>query len=175
MLSFRSELYDAFKRVKGYPLSFIAIVLAIVMYIWEPETSLPLKIVIPISIILLLIIFILIDLSLHCFSKMINIIPPVRYCQKAIKIGKDGIAILLIDNSALFSPDTLISVYYRDEFYEPLIGLGFVLTIQENKLIQVLIDTCVNTQYDEIWARACENNKSTLEKLIVKPSIPKQY
>ena len=173
MLNFGHELYHAFKRVNGYPLSFITIALAIVMYIWGPETSLSLKVVIPTFIILLIIIFIFFDLSFHCFSKMINVIPAVRYCQKNQDSVKKGIAILLLDNSVLFSPDTLVSIYYRDELYEPLIGLGVVLTIQENGLIQVLIDTCVDIRYDEIWSRACENNKSTLEKLIVKPSVPK--
>lgn len=167
------EIYSAFKRVKGYPLSFFCITLSIILFIWGPDTSISLKYIVTIGVLFLLVFSVIFDFGFHCYSIMTNVIPDVKQGLNPPPLYQQAEALLLLSKSDLFSIEAIVSVYYKDESYEPLIGIGFVLTIQENGLIQVLVDRCYDERYKEIWDKVRENNASILEKLIVKPLVPK--
>ena len=167
------EIYYAFKRVKGYPLSFFCIVLSIVLFIWGPDTSVSLKYIVTVGVLFLLVFAVIFDFGFHCFSKMTNVIPVVKQGLNPPPLYQKAEALLLLSESDFFSIEAIVSIYYKDESYEPLIGIGFVLNIQENGLIQVIVDNCYDDRYKEIWDKVRENNASVLEKLIIKPLVPK--
>ena len=167
------EIYQAFKRVKGYPLSFFCIILSIFLFIWGPDTSVSLKYIVTLGVLFSLAFAVLFDFGFHCFSKMTNIIPVVKQGLNPPPLYQQTEALLLLSESELFAIEAIVSIYYKDESYEPLIGIGFVLTIQENGLIQVIVERCYDDRYKEIWDKVRENNASALEKLIIKPLVPK--
>ena len=173
MLSIGNELYNAFKRVKGYSLGFFSIGLSVALFIWGPDTKLSLKIIIPLGVLTLLIIAVLVDFGFHCYSRMTNIIPDVKQGLDPPQLYPQAVAMILLSKSDLFATESIVSVYYRDESYEPLIGSGFVFTVQENGLIQIVVVRCMDERYSEVWEKVRSNNSSILEKLIVKPIVPK--
>lgn len=168
-----SEIYNAFKRVKGYPLSFFCIALSIVLFIWGPETSVSLKYIVTVGVLFLLAFAVIFDFGFHCFSRMTNVIPVVKQGLNPPPLYQKAEALLLLSESEVFAIEAIVSIYYKDESYEPLIGSGLVLTIQENGLIQVIVERCHDDRYKEIWDKVRENNASTLEKLIIKPLVTK--
>lgn len=171
--SISSEIYHAFKRVKGYPLSFFCIGLSIVLFILAPDTSVSLKYLVPIGVLFLLFFAVLFDFGFHCFSKMIYVIPVVKQGLIPPPLYNEAEALLLLSESELFAIDAIVSIYYKDESYEPLIGSGFVITIQENGLIQVIVQKCHDDRYTDTWNKVRENNGTILKNLIIKPLVPK--
>ena len=84
-------------------------------------------------------------------------------------------ALCLLEPSEFFSYDTLVSFYYiDDEEFEQLVGIGTVVNIQENKLIQVELTNPVEG-YEGIVKKLANNDAHALKKTVVKPSIPKKY
>lgn len=73
-----SEFYQAFGRVKGYPLTFFCKGLSIVLLVLDPDTSIRFKYIVPLGVLLLLILAGTIDFGFHCFSKITKKIPSVK-------------------------------------------------------------------------------------------------
>jgi hypothetical protein len=86
--------------------------------------------------------------------------------------------LLLLESSSLFGPGVLVSVFrneHRSEkrVLERLIGLGYVLNVQADGLIQVEI--LAETPYQaEIWRRIKAREVSALREIVVKPSFPRE-
>lgn len=54
-----------------------------------------------------------------------------------------------------------------------MVGIGYVLTIQENKLVQVLVTRSVDEEFQSFWEKVTRNDGAVLSKLVIKPSIPR--
>lgn len=166
-------LYQSFLRIHGVPVILLGICLGVISFIYSPTDSLSLKVVVPISIVSFLLLVTLIDNSIQNFKKISNILPKVKQARVPPSLYSDAIAILLLEPSDIFAHETLVSIYYLENDFESLIGVGFILTIQENGLIQVLVKKAIEEQGKNIWESICRNDVTILSKLQVKPSIPK--
>lgn len=173
MKSFFIEVYRSFVRVNGFLLSLVSLVTTLLVFLFPPSLSISIKILLPSGIAFLLVLIVLIDLSIRMYASN-RILPPVKHGKTPPRFYPDAAALLVLDNSPLFSHDTLLSVYFNDDGYEILIGVGFVFNIQENGLIQAVITRIFGDQHGDVWDKVKANDGSILKRLIVKPSIPRQ-
>ena len=84
---------------------------------------------------------------------------------------------LIMGQSRRFGVNILVAVYYeeglgagRREIFERAIGIGPVVNIQENGLIQVLLLPAVVNQ-SELWQRIPNREMAILPHVVIKPSI----
>ena len=73
----------------------------------------------------------------------------------------------------MFGHEAIVSVYHKEEGFEEYIGNGFVLTIQENGFIQVLVLKNNDERHSVLWDKIMSGNKQTLENMIVRPTVSK--
>ena len=167
------ELYEAFKRVNGYAMSAVGAVMSVLFYLILPDSKVSAKILIPVTVFVILLVVTLFDCALSCARRMFTRLPGViRVYPPSAPYGA-ALAILLLEESAIFAHDSMVSVFTRANDFERLIGLGFVTTIQENGWIQVCVLGETDMETEEIWQRILQNNKDELGLLLVKPSIPR--
>ena len=50
MLGFLSELYDAFRRVNGYAMSAVGVVLTVASFVWLPDTDVSARVLVPVAL-----------------------------------------------------------------------------------------------------------------------------
>ena len=167
------EIYDAFKRVNGYALGAIGLIISIVPYIWDMNKTFSIKFLLPLGVILVITVIVLFDFSIHCFKNMTAKSPRARRALPPQPLYEGTILTLLIDPSDLFGTDAMVSIYRRHEEYEVLIGIGFVSTIQDNGLIQVCVQSSTDSDLTDIWEKIKQNNRDELDRLIVKPTVPR--
>lgn len=123
----------------------------------------------------MVIISILFDLFIKFYTKSKIYLPKViKGMQPYGQNNSENVALLLLENSSIFSFEQLVSVYLKEEDFEKLLGTGFVLTIQENLKIQVLVSNDICCDY-EIWKKITNNDGSIIKQVMVKPSIPKSF
>lgn len=173
MNSYLKVCYKSFLRVHGYVITLIGIALSLIGFYFKPSDSINIKYLIPLTIIIFLMIVILTDLSFNLFQEKSKILPKVKQAKNPQNIHKPSLAWLLLEPSPVFGHEILVSIFYKDGDFEVLVGSGFILTVQENGLIQVLVTDNFNDQNEKFWANVCGNDHQILSRLLVKPSIPK--
>lgn len=167
------EIYAAFKRVNGYALGAIGIIVSLVPYMWDMNKTFSIKLLLPLGVILVITLVVLFDFSIHCFQRMTTKSPRVRRALPPQPLYQGTILTLLLDASDLFGTNAMVSIYRRHEEYEVLIGIGFVSTIQDNGLIQVCVQSSTDSDLTDIWEKIEQNNRDELARLIVKPTVPR--
>jgi hypothetical protein len=103
-----------------------------------------------------------------------TVLPEIIEGRKSYRKSERVRALCILEPSEFFSYGFYCSIYHCDESFEQLIGFGEVIIIQENKFIQVEI-TNVLEGNEKIIDLITQNNKKCLERLRIKPSIPKGY
>jgi hypothetical protein len=174
--SFGRELYESFCRIRGVPIALVALVLGLVYFYFSGnQSTIRLIIALPIFIGALIILWTLLDLSLHLHKNATRHLPRVVQARTPPTIYPGAVAILLLEGSEVYGHESLVSVYYRDDGFEVLIGIGFVLTRQDDGLIQVVISRQLEETYKDVWLKVCQNDATILPRLLVKPSLPKLF
>lgn len=173
MNSYIKYFYNSFKEIRGYALAVLGFVIAIIFWIWKPTDTIDLKVFVPIIIILSILLIILFNLSYTFFQKAQNMTPKVIQGRQPPKFQKESKALLLLEKSELFSQDAVVAIFYNDEGYERLIGAGFVLSIQNNGIIQIVISKALDDNDDSIWNKLISNDSVAIKKILVKPNVPK--
>jgi hypothetical protein len=99
------------------------------------------------------------------------------YAPNAIEGATGGPITLIMGRSRQFGVNILVTVYYeenlevgRGELFERAIGIGRVVNIQENGLIQVLVLREISSHF-ELWQRIRSREIATLSHVVIKPSI----
>ena len=72
----------------------------------------------------------------------------------------------LLQESPLFSFGIIVGIYFVENDFEQLIGIGQVVNIQENKKIQISVIYFLEGHEDK-KEKLLENNKIYLEKTII--------
>ena len=168
------ELYASFKEVRGYAVSAASLVIALILFYIDPDDTISVKWLFVGGTIAGIGVMVLVDFSIRAYRGATAKLPAVRAAKASPALYRDAIALLLLEKSPLFGHESLVSVYLKDEDFEILIGIGFVLTIQKGGLIQVLVTANFDPKSNNIWKEVIDNNVTTLKKLIIKPSIPRQ-
>jgi hypothetical protein len=106
--------------------------------------------------------------TLKAFDLMQRPLPAVRSARAASYAR----VVCFLDPSPLFSHGAGVSFFLlEDGKYELFVGVGGVVNVQENGLIQVaLID--VQDSQEHVVQKLLNNDTDLLKKLLVKPTIP---
>ena len=172
MRYFWRELYDAFQRVNGYAMGGIGGLVALAAYIWLPSSSVSMRLLIPCGFVLAVIVITLMDCSYQCCRRLAHPLPKVVRSLAPSRLFPNSISILLTEPSDLFAQGSAISIYSRQKDCEILIGIGEVITVQQNGFIQVSAENMCDGNSPEIWKKILQNNKDEIEALLIKPSLP---
>lgn len=151
------------------PLSFIGtIIIAIALWILSPHATLPLAFIIPSWILMVIIIIILIE-SAHASYKMVqNMLPQVLNARRE----SERTISCLLEPSELFSQNTLVSMYYKDDSdFEVLVAIGFVRIIQSDGKIQIELNNIIEA-YGDIMNRFANNDEQIKKRIQIKTGIP---
>jgi hypothetical protein len=176
MNSFLSEMYDAFKRTNGFVLGALAFVLAFAFWIWTPDYSVSLKIVLPGSTILIIGCIVLFDCAYTLHKRDWSAPRVVRVSQPPEVYKANGVLLLLLEKSEMFGQDHFVSIYERRDDFELLLGLGLVINVQQSGLLQVLVLGKDGAPQNPLWESALSNDPKVLARLLVKPGFSKtQY
>jgi hypothetical protein len=170
-MSLLSELYEAFRRVNGYALSAVGLVVTVLGVVLIPSWSVSVRLLVPLGVIILIVVLTLLD-AVHDLRLRRARLPKVIRANPPGTLYGSARAVLLLEKSELFSHDSVVSVYSRKQDFEQLIGVGFVSTVQQNGLVQVAVGPTSDESADETWQRVLQNNRDELSQLLVKPSVP---
>ncbi len=68
----------------------------------------------------------------------------------------------------------MVSAYYTDASgFEVLVAVGFIKNIQDDRKIQIILNQPI-LSYQDIFEKLLNNNKSIIDKTIIKPGISKE-
>lgn len=171
-MKYFSYVYDAFRRVSGYPLSFLSFLLTIFTWHFRSRDSIPLWVATLVGVLLLIALITFADALGEALRRKAQL-PAVRRALSSVNLGYDSNTVtLLIEPSDLFSVDSRISVYGLVQDFEVLIGYGRVATINDKKLIQAIIYKYPEGVHVELWNRILANDKDVLPTIRIKPTVP---
>jgi hypothetical protein len=149
--------------------TIISLILAFIAW-WgiSPDKSWPVR-----YIFLMIIFFIFVTLLLFRVAWVIYkesgiALPSVK---QATQYGANQSGILILGSSKLFGHNSIVAIYYTEDQFERLIGMGIVSNIQENGLIQVVVERHL-PECDELWKAILSNKADKIKNLIVKPHAP---
>ena len=91
--------------------------------------------------------------------------------KQATKFGESQTVILILGPSPLFSFNSVVAIYYLEDQFERLIGIGSVINVQENGLIQVSVMEA-KTEDTRLWESIINNKADIIKHIIVKPYAP---
>jgi hypothetical protein len=179
----RQDKFQSIWALLGYAArrSVVAIIgvigsgIAIVMW-WIPDPRIQISMGAAVLIFSLLIalISLLAIAALAALEGAANPLPKARSCVSSAQ-GDNRNLILLLDPSPFFSHDHVVSIFLQKAGnYEKFIGYGYVLNIQDNKMIQVRILGLVIDEKN-VGDELSNSNATTLASLIVKPSVGREF
>ncbi|MBO0348456.1 hypothetical protein J0895_04920 [Phormidium pseudopriestleyi FRX01] len=179
--NFGELIWSSFLEIQGVLIGFIGILITIILSRLPVKTQIPLDLVIAIALFMLLLVVTLIKASYQSFKTaqelsqlQKSVIPKILYVSKEPSSQAPFQLRCLLGNSALFSNDTCISFYYTDdEGFERLIGMGVVLTVQDNGKVQALLDIPL-LGYQEILEKLGNNDLKIIGQTIVKSNITRK-
>ena len=144
-----------------------SIVVPLIFWFFSPDDSISLKWALPVLALVFILLPFLGWIACQYSQKSQNILP------KLIRIVPDNMGVIcLFEPSELYSHNALVSLFFNDEDYERLIGLGYVFNVQDDKNIQILITQWIPGQ-EKIKDKLEANNAQVLKKIIAKRSSPK--
>ncbi len=109
------------------------------------------------------------DFAIRSYHTAIHILPKVKAVIPPPSNDSDHI-VLVLDKSALFGHGSVVSIYLAEDCYEILMGIGYVITVQDDGHIQVLVTKQI--QRPEIWTTVKASNSGVIKSLRVKPTLP---
>ncbi len=171
MSKYKNFIYNSFKEINGYVLTGIGFIITFLFWIYKPTDTISYKIFIPTIVTFVILLIIFLKLSYSLYQNNQNILPKVIRGINPPKFQKGAKALLLLNKSEIFSQDALVTVFHNDEGYERYIGSGFVLSIQEDGIIQVIVFESLDNNDKTIWDKVTSNESLILEKIIIKPTI----
>lgn len=164
-------IWESFKKVWGVPAIFLGIVLSYLSWTQSPDSTIKLSFFVLILSTLVIVIITLINLSINLYNKSIeNKLPIIKLTRQPFYDDNSQL-LLLLEPSDLFSFDSVVSIYKLDNDFEQLFGIGKVINIQENGMIQVGLIEVIGSG-SETFKKLANNDKELLEKMIIKPTIP---
>tara|TARA_R110001592_G_scaffold167023_3_gene402312 strand:- start:2221 stop:2757 length:537 start_codon:yes stop_codon:yes gene_type:complete len=170
MSTFSGLLYESFRRINGWLLGIASIAISFALFHFTPDMKVSIGWFVVVILTLSVIVFILIDaarqawkLSRRGLAAVRRAIPPPTFYQ-----GTE--CVLLAENSELYSVESLVSIFVKDDEYERLFAIGKVLTVQTNGILQIGITSLAESD-SELMQQLLANDAGVLKKILVKPSV----
>ena len=101
-----------------------------------------------------------------------GVLPKVIEGRLPYTNNQNAKALCILEYSELYSYNVVVTFYYRWDNFEEIIGYGWVINVQE-KVIQIEMDEVLNG-HEDIVQGITQNDAIVLNKLVVKPFVPKQ-
>ena len=165
-------IYDGFHQTRGLATSLLGLGLAVVLWRYTPEVQVDLVWFVVSIVFFVITTFALLGACRILSQKKRLPLPSVKAHRKSFKPFTDeSEGILLVESSELFTFNSEVSISIEDNDYEVPLGSGYVLNVQQNGLIQILItevfeDGAEGTSWEDVKA----NKSSALTQLMVRPS-----
>ena len=165
-------LWRSFRRTRGPVGTIVGLALGFLGWAQSsPSQTVPAWTVFSGGILGLTVILTLIDAVNESLRAAGKKLPAVKWSGKAPESYRDTMALLLLEPSDLFAPGSLVSVYRRSGLYEEFVGIGRVMSVQENRSVQVGVRRIVATAPD-LLPLLIGNDATVHRSLLVKPNVP---
>ena len=153
----------------------VAIALSFVAWKIPPNTPISVYWLVLILIVAILVMAICLKAANTAFEEYQKLrrrnIPGILFVQKDPNTNS---IICLLEYSELFAHDMVVSAYYTNASgFEVLMAVGFIKNIQSDGKIQIVLDQPIPS-YQDIFELLVNNNKSIIDKTIIKPGISKE-
>ena len=163
-------IFISFRETYGAAASVIALLLALVLLFVVPSTWKVDGRLFLISISAFLFIFwVLVTAAINALEDRDTRLPRVVHTRGAPTSHPESPALILVEETDLFSFGSIVSIYVDNE-YEELFGFGSVVNVQQNGLLQVVVNHSFVTS--ERWGPVAANDASVMSKIRVKPQVP---
>ena len=159
-------------RKTGGPLiAVVGFVVSVIAWRFAPQTSVPLWIVVVIGALGIGLLAAALDAMFESIAAAGQSLPSVKWTGPPPSTYRHAVALLILEPSELFAQGSLVSIYRQNDLYEELIGIGWVVSVQQNRSIQVAVRRLVDSAAD-VLPRLLQDDSSLLRSLLVKPSVP---
>ena len=171
--SYFNLIWQSFIQTVGF--TALGILVSLVLWVVNPDSPVPLRYVVPTFTICLALILTFIQASYRSFNQSQRPLPKVILGREPFGTHSNAQCLCLLEPSELFSHDSYVAFYILEEGkFERLIGIGAVLNIQSDGFIQAeLLKVTIGS--DDIVARLKTNDKSVLDRILVKPNAPRRF
>ncbi len=150
----------------------ISLLLAIIAWWGTPaQTSWPIRYIFLMIIFFVFVVLLLFRVAWIIYKESGIALPAVK---QATQYGPNQSGILVLGPSNLFGHNSIVAIYYTEDQFERLIGMGIVSNIQENGLIQVVVERHL-PECDDLWRGILSNKSDRIKNLIVKPHAPAEF
>jgi hypothetical protein len=164
-------IWSSFLKTQG-PIITAA---SVVLWFLPLEKNLSLKWMLFVCLLGLLLVLTMANVAYESFKMSKRILPRVLLGREPPPYLSKARALLLLEPSELFSHGIGVSFYHVDsENCEQLIGIGEVINIQENRVVQVILTHGIQEQAETI-EKITQNKKDLIDEMIVKPSVQIVY
>jgi len=171
-ISFWHIVRVRFDKAQGLLLTLI---LALVAILTAVTSSLYIGVVLFVITSLAILIWTFYRVADDLFNENVSLKNNKNYLPPVFQVMKEGSRILcFLKPSDLFSYNAAVTFYYYHENYERPVGLGEVVNIQDDGIIQVELASIFES-YEDIVERFTQNNSKCLERIRVKPVILKRH
>ncbi|MCE5163754.1 hypothetical protein [Plesiomonas sp. PI-19] len=173
-MTFSERLWKAILKSWGGAITLISFVASIAVYFVVPNTAtVKMNIFFVIVMILAALIIVLFRAAYDANTDASVILPKVRRVLNPPKSYEKASVLLIVDPSNYLSHESSVTLFMLEDDYEQLIGVGVVINVQNDKKVQVAIYK--NDESEELLSQLKENKKHDLERLILKPSVPRAF
>lgn len=173
-MTFSERLWKAILKSWGGAITLISFVASIAAYFVVPNTAtVKMNIFFVIVMILVALIIVLFRAAYDANTDASVILPKVRRVISPPKSYEKASVLLIVDPSNYLSHESSVTLFMLEDDYEQLIGVGVVINVQNDKKVQVAIYK--NDESEELLSQLKENKKHDLERLILKPSVPRAF
>lgn len=169
--SFAALLWQAFLDVNGWLLGLIGAFLSIATLALKPGWVVPLWLLALILVLWVLSVATLLRAGVSAWGMAAKRLPEVRQVVSPPDSYQGVERLLLLAPSELFATGMMVSVYVDASGYERFCGIGQVMTIQENKLIQVGLLSGHNPD-PELLEQLARGEATFLRSVVVRPNVP---
>lgn len=167
-----SELFGSLRRILVPILTAVGAGIALLAFSGRGTIQIPAVWLVLIGVMCAIGISVLFDLARRLCRCSNGALPSVRVARRPEGLYATAKAQLFLAPSPLFPYDAIVSVYHVDDDCEVLIGVGSVVNVQENGLVQVIVARTFAAE--QLWEQIVASNASVLRQLRIKPNLPKR-
>ncbi len=173
-MNMSDRIWKALLKTWGAVFSIVSLAASVFVYFVAPDTDTIKMNIFFVVIFLFFGIIIILLRALHDANTDAKVnLPKIRKVLDPPRSYDKASALLLVDSSNLLAHDSSVTLFMLEDDYEQLIGIGIVINIQDDKKVQVALFK--NNESEQLINQLKENKKHDLERLILKPSVPRSF
>lgn len=173
-MTLSERLWKAILKSWGGAITIVSFGASIAVYFVVPATDTVRMNIFLVTVFLLIALVIILLRAIYDANTDASVVlPKIRRVLNPPKSYEKASILLIVDPSNYLSHDSSVTLFMLEDDYEQLVGVGVVINVQNDKKIQVAIYK--NEESEELLSQLKENKKHDLERLILKPSVPRAF